>query len=106
MIYQAGDAARGCEEIESEISVNETEIQKRLPDEDPTDENLALSVTGMVLIVPWFFMDIEEADAREIQALRQRNERLTALAAEQDCNLPPPGVIFLDEAPVLEEATQ
>lgn len=87
-----------------EVSHNETEILKLLPDEDATGKNVALGVTGAFLIVPLFFMDFKEAEATEIKAYRERNLWLRELASSKNCTLPVARVKFEEKktAPATE----
>ena len=95
--YQPGDERRSCEGLKSEIATNEAEIATLVPYEDATGKNIALGVTGIFLIVPLFFMDFKEGEAIEVQALRRRNQWLREVAANKDCELPTPTVVFEEE---------
>ena len=57
------------------------------PGEDATGKNVALGVAGAFLVVPWFFMDFKDGEATEIQALQRRNQWLSELAFEKDCQI-------------------
>ena len=96
--YQPGDEKRSCAGLKSEIATNEAEIARMVPGEDATGKNVVLGVTGVFLIVPWFFMDFKDGEAVEIQALRRRNQWLWEVASDKDCFIPPPTVVFKDKA--------
>ncbi len=55
---------------------------------------MALGVGGVLLIVPFFFMDFKDAEELEIKAYRDRNLWLGELASGKDCVLPPPRIQF------------
>lgn len=87
-----GDAAITCAAMKAEISSNEQEIARRLPDADQSDRNAVLLGTGLVLIVPFFAMDVRYADRIEIRAFYERNARLRELGGRSGCAFPPPAV--------------
>ncbi len=90
--YQPGDEKRSCDGLTSEIVQNEAEIAELLPDADATGKNVALGVTGAFLLIPWFFMDFKEGEAVDIKALDKRNDWLREVAADKDCQVPPPKI--------------
>jgi len=47
--------------------------------------NAAWFIGGFLLIVPWFFMDLKNAEETEIDALQQRKDALIVIAAEKEC---------------------
>lgn len=93
-VYQPGDEKRSCDGLKYEVSQNEVEIAKMLPDEDASGKNAVLGVTGLFIIVPWFFMDFKDGERIDIEALRRRNMWLREVAAKNDCTLPPAAVVF------------
>lgn len=99
--YLPGDEGRTCSGLKTEISSNEAEIARLVPYEDATGKNVALGVTGVFLIVPWFFMDFKEGEATELQALRRRNQWLREVASTKDCSIPRSQFVF-NEKPCAE----
>ncbi len=95
--YQPGDEDRSCQGLKAEISNNEVEVARLLPYEDATGKNVVLGVTGVFLIVPWFFMDFKEGEATELQALRRRNQWLREVASNQDCKIPRTQFVFSEK---------
>ncbi len=96
--YQPGDDQRSCEGLKMEIANNEREIVTLLPYEDASGKNVALGVTGVFFIVPFFFMDFKDAEELEIKALRRRNQWLREVAHNNNCTLPPPKLKFEEKA--------
>jgi hypothetical protein len=86
---QPGDEALDCAALNSEISRNEDQIIQRLPNKDQTARNVFFYTAGAFLILPWFAMDIREADRVEIQAYFERNAWLRELGARQSCEMQP-----------------
>jgi len=85
MVHQYGDERRSCTALEKDISFTESEITRLIPETDKTGTNVALAVTGFFLIVPLFFMDLNESEQIEVNALRQRYNHLVILADEKQC---------------------
>ena len=54
-------------------------------------------ITGLFVIIPFFFMDLKNGDKVELQAYRQRYNSLTLLAAKKGCVISDKG-----NGPVLE----
>ncbi len=85
MACQPGDNKKSCSSISSEMIEIEGEINKRLPKEKRTGQNVALGVAGAFLIVPWFFMNFSEAEKIEINAYRTRYNHLARIYNENRC---------------------
>jgi hypothetical protein len=102
--YQPGDEKRSCTSLKAEIASNEVEMIRLASEKDSTTgKNVALGVTGALLIVPLFFMDFKGKEAREIAALRHRNRNLRQFAVDKkDCTVPESKVKFEDK----EETTK
>lgn len=87
--YRMGDETRSCESIKVELSQIEADIARLVPETDKTGKNVALGVTGVFLIVPFFFMDLSDAEKAEVEAYRRRYNRLTQIGVEKGCTAPP-----------------
>lgn len=85
-IRQYGDENRSCAALESELRFIESEISRLVPKTDKTGKNVALGVAGWFLLVPWFFMDLSQAEQIEVDALRQRYNFLVGLTVERQCD--------------------
>lgn len=83
---QFGDENKSCKSINYEMTANQQEIDRLIPETDKTAKNVALAVTGWFLIVPWFFMDLSKAEEQEISALRKRNDQLAAISINKNCS--------------------
>ncbi|WP_252179732.1 hypothetical protein [Endozoicomonas sp. 4G] len=85
-VRQYGDINRSCAALESEIVFIEEEIRRLLPKTDKTRKNVALGVAGAFVLVPWFFMDLSQAEQIEIDAYRQRYNYLLGLVRDKNCS--------------------
>ena len=87
MVHQYGDERKSCKAIERELQFIEEEITRLVPKTDKTGKNVALGITGWFFIVPWFFMDLSQAEQIEVNAYRQRYNHLVVLAADKNCGM-------------------
>jgi Short C-terminal domain len=85
MVDQVGDNKKTCVTLEAEMKGVQAEIQRLLPESDKSGKNIGLGVAGAFLLVPLFFMDLTESEKIEINAYRQRYNRLNILATEKKC---------------------
>ena len=85
MVDQLGDNKKSCPSIEKEMRFIEEEINKLVPQTDKTNKNELLGVTGAIFVVPLFFMDLSESEKIEVNAYRQRYNRLNILATDKEC---------------------
>jgi hypothetical protein len=86
MVDQVGDNRRTCLSIETEMKAIEVELRRLIPETDKTGKNVALGVAGALFIVPLFFMDLGESEKIEVNAYRQRYNRLNILSVDKDCD--------------------
>ena len=75
-VRQLGDEQKTCDDLRSELYYIENEISRLLPKSDKTGRNIALGATGILFIVPLFFMDLKQGEKKEIEAYRQRYNHL------------------------------
>lgn len=87
MVSQYGDESKSCQALEMEMSNAQGEMQRLVGDTNKTGQNVALGVTGLFLIVPWFFMDFKEGEKVEYDAWRQRYMHLGILASNKNCGI-------------------
>lgn len=85
MVDQVGDNKKTCATLEAELKGVQSEIQRLLPESDKSGKNIGLGVAGAFLLIPLFFMDLTESEKIEINAYRQRYNRLNILATEKKC---------------------
>ena len=85
--YLPGDKTRGCEGLKAEIAQLQADMQRLLPKTDKGLTNTLWALGGCIVIVPFFFMDLKDAEKIEFEALRTRHNRLLVYAAEKDCDM-------------------
>ena len=88
--YQPGDAKRSCEGLRLEIAQIDADMAAKLPKTKKGGKNVACFLTGFLIIVPWFFIDLKNADKTEYDAMKARFNRLMLMAAEKDCDVQVP----------------
>ena len=86
-INQHEDSSRSCETIASEIKFIDLEIGRLTLEREKHGLNVALWVVGFITIVPWFFMDMKQAEKQEIEALQKRFNQLIILGDKKNCDL-------------------
>ena len=87
MVYQHGDEQRSCDALERELELIEEDIAALIPQTDKSDRNTALGVTGVILLIPLFFMDLSKAEQIEVNAYTKRYNHLLEISKRQDCGL-------------------
>lgn len=87
-VRQLGDEQQTCNGLRTELYYIENEISRLLPKSDKTGRNIALGATGILFIVPLFFMDLKQGEKKEIEAYRQRYNHLLMITQQKDCKLP------------------
>ena len=86
-VYLPGDENRSCAGLQSEIAQLQVDMQRILPKVNKGVSNTLWATAGVFLIVPFFFMDLKDAEKIEFEALRARHNRLLVYAAEKGCNM-------------------
>ncbi len=89
-IRQLGDEQKTCDALRTELYFIDNEIARLMPKSDKTGKNIALGATGIIFIIPLFFMDLKQGEKKEIEAYRQRYNHLLMITQQRDCKLPPP----------------
>jgi hypothetical protein len=85
--YVPGDEKRSCEALKTEYYDNEAQIKKLQQEQgSKTWWNVGCFVTGFLVIVPWFLMDLKDSQKIEIDALQKRNVNLKILAVDNKCD--------------------
>lgn len=86
--YQPGDDKRSCEGLKTEYSANENQIKCLKKEEDGKFWwNTTCLITGCLIIIPWFLMDVKDTQKIETNALKQRNANLMIIASDRSCDL-------------------
>jgi len=79
------DKELACEQIQNELLLSNNEINRLSVDADKTAKNVALGIAGWFLIIPWFFMDLKNAEKHEMESHRQRVNALNLLYMNKKC---------------------
>jgi len=83
---QIGDNQKSCDTLQVEMAGIQTQIQALIPQSDKTGKNVGLGIGGLFLLgIPWFFMDLTDAEKNEINAYNARYNRLQTIAAQKKC---------------------
>ena len=85
--YLPGDENRSCPSLKAEMAQIQAEMEKLLPSTNKFATNTLWAVGGCLLIVPFFFMDLKDAEKIEYNALKTRYNRLLIIASEKSCDL-------------------
>ena len=87
--YMLGDEKKSCNAIYAEMSQLDQDVTLKRKEITNKDRwNVIYLVTGFLIIVPWFFMDIKGSHKVELDAFRARKKALAILFAEKDCSAP------------------
>ncbi len=97
-IHQLGDEQKSCHALQTEMIYTQSEIARLLPKSDKTGSNIALGATGILFIVPLFFMDLKQGEKKEIEAYQQRYNYLFMLFQQKNCKLATTEALTLDES--------
>lgn len=85
-LSQSGDDGKSCSSI-----LHEMQEAKKIQEDSHSSRNtqigtnVALGITGMLLIVPWFFIDTSNAHTVDMNAAESRFNRLYSMANEKKC---------------------
>ena len=85
-VAQVGDDTKTCDAIVNEMQQMIAAQDKAAADRNSqVGTNVALGVTGIFLIVPWFFMDLGATATVEQKAAAARFQRLQQMAIDKKC---------------------
>lgn len=90
-IYRQSDHQMSCSGIAEEQKFIEDEIARLLPESDKRDRNMVLAVIGGLLATP--FIDLSDAERIEMNAYKDRYERLDKIAEKKFCRRPEPPLL-------------
>jgi len=80
--YKYGDEHKSATQLRAEIAGLDTQITKKEQSiKKKNRTNVICFVTGFLVIVPWFFMDIKGSREVELDALEGRRQSLDILLA-------------------------
>jgi len=75
--YMLGDEKKPCNSLYAELSQIDEEIVLKTKQKKGRDvKNVICFVTGFLVIVPWFFIDVKGSHEAEIDALKARKNTL------------------------------
>jgi hypothetical protein len=86
-LYIPGDENRSCESLKSEVVQLQKDMAALLPKTDKFGTNALWATAGVFLIVPFFFMDMKDAEKVEFEAMRQRHNRLLTYLETKSCDV-------------------
>ena len=90
-VVQSGDAKKTCKALRKETKQILQKIHKMVPYIKKKDKKKVLKmVTGALIIIPWFFVDMKDAEKVEANALRERYNYLSTLVGERNCRFKAP----------------
>ena len=84
-LHQFDDPSKTCDQLSAEMLYIEDEMEVLIPDSDKTGRNIACGATGIIFIVPLFFMDVKQGEKKELQAYQKRYNYLFRLYTEKGC---------------------
>ena len=85
-VAQSGDAKKACKSLRNETKRIRQNIKKMIPAVKKADKKRTiLALSGGLLIVPWFFLDLSDADKIETNAKRARHNYLVDVAKKRNC---------------------
>jgi len=87
-VAQSGDVKKTCKPLRKEIKQIRQKIKKMIPVVKKADKKRTLlMLSGGLLIVPWFFLDLTDADKIEANAQRSRHNYLLDVAKKHSCGI-------------------
>lgn len=86
-IYLPGDENRTCESLKTEVVQLQKDMAAMLPKTNKMGTNALWATAGVFLIVPFFFMDLKDAEKVEFEAMRQRHNRLLMYLDSKNCDV-------------------
>lgn len=84
--YNPGDEKKSCQHLQAEMAELREEVKRKVgANSDTSGNNIALGVAGAFFIVPWFFMDLSDADKVEAESMVRRYNALRRIALDKQC---------------------
>ena len=85
-VARSGDVKKTCNELRHATKKYRRNIKKMIPAVKKADKKRTLlMLSGGLLIVPWFFLDLSDADKIETNAKRARHNYLIDIAKKSNC---------------------
>ena len=90
-VTQSGDVKKTFNEIRHETKKFRRDLKKMIPAIKSADKKRTLlMISGGLLIIPWFFLDLTDADKIEANAQRKRHNYLIDVAKKNNCRFKAP----------------
>ena len=87
-VAQSGDNKKTCKSLRKETKKIRQKVKKMIPAVKKADKKRTLlMLSGGLLIVPWFFLDLSDADKIEANAKRARHNYLVDRGVKRNCRL-------------------
>ena len=87
-VAQTGDNKKTCKSLRKETKKIRQKLKKMMPFIKKADKKRTLlMLSGGLLIVPWFFLDLSDADKIEANAQRARHNYLVDRGVKRNCRL-------------------
>lgn len=99
-VAQSGDNKKTCKSLRKETNQIRRNVKEMMPVIKKADKKRALLIlSGGFLIVPWFFLDLTDADQIETNAKRARYNYLVDRGVKRNCRLKIPRMkkFYFDE---------
>jgi hypothetical protein len=99
-VAQSGDNKKTCKSLRKETNQIRRNVKEMIPVIKKADKKRALLIlSGGFLIVPWFFLDLTDADQIETNAKRARYNYLVDRGVKRNCRLKIPRMkkFYFDE---------
>ena len=85
-VAQSGDNKKTCKSLRKETKKIRQKVKKMIPAVKKADKKRTLlMLSGGLLIVPWIFLDLSDADKIETNAKRARHNYLIDIAKKSNC---------------------
>jgi len=85
--HQAGDENKTCDVLRDEIDYLKVQHEDKKKEHQVKEAvDIALLIGGILILVPFFFMDLKNAEKVEYEAINHRIEHLRSLAREMNCS--------------------
>ena len=90
-VAQSGDVKKACKSLRKETKQIKRNIKRMISAVKKADKKRTLlMLSGGFLIVPWFFLDLSDADKIETNAQRARYNYLADIAGKRNCRFKVP----------------
>ena len=87
-VAQSGDNKKTCKSLRKETSQIMRNVKRMVPAIKKADKKRTLlMLSGGLLIIPWFFLDLTDADKIEANAQRARYNYLVDRGVKRNCRL-------------------